>query len=300
MSRLLVLAVLLTAGCATPRPATSPAAAAEAPRPFRVEVSGHGPPVVLIPGLGSSGEVWEATVARYRERHECHVLTLAGFAGEPAVEGANLAAVRDALARYLRERHLERPVLVGHSLGGVIALALAAEEPSLVGAVVVVDSLPFLSAGYDPAATPESARPQAAQLRTQLSLLPLEQRRQMNLVTARRMVSDEALAQRVAGWTSRSSPEALGTFMYDVLTTDLRPQLARIQAPVHVLGAALGWPGRTPEAVTALYEGQYAAAPRHRVAVHPRARHFLMYEDPRWFFAELDAVLASPVAAAAR
>jgi N-formylmaleamate deformylase len=47
---------------------------------FRVQVSGYGQPMILIPGLASSGEIWNSTVDRYARTYECHVLTLAGFA----------------------------------------------------------------------------------------------------------------------------------------------------------------------------------------------------------------------------
>jgi N-formylmaleamate deformylase len=47
---------------------------------FKVEVYGKGAPLLLIPGLACSGEVWEATVDSLKDRYECHVLTLS----EPA------------------------------------------------------------------------------------------------------------------------------------------------------------------------------------------------------------------------
>ena len=62
--------------------ATAPATAGE--YPFAVKVTGTGQPMILIPGLACSGEVWDSTVAHFKDRCECHVLTLAGFAGQPA------------------------------------------------------------------------------------------------------------------------------------------------------------------------------------------------------------------------
>src|SRR5580765_3742730 len=96
-----------------------------APHSFQVEVSGHGRPMILIPGLSSSGDTWKTTVARYRDRYECHVLTLAGFAGVPPIDEPVMTAVRAELATYIRERRLDHPIIVGHSLGGSLAMALA-------------------------------------------------------------------------------------------------------------------------------------------------------------------------------
>jgi N-formylmaleamate deformylase len=56
------------------------------PRPaFAARVEGRGPAMILIPGFVSSGAVWDDVVAHYKTRFTCHVLTLAGFAGQPAV-----------------------------------------------------------------------------------------------------------------------------------------------------------------------------------------------------------------------
>src|SRR5690242_5501465 len=74
------------------------------PHSFRVAVSGRGRPMILIPGLASSGDTWTTTVARLRERYECHVLTLAGFAGVPPIPEPLFATVRSELAAYIRER----------------------------------------------------------------------------------------------------------------------------------------------------------------------------------------------------
>ena len=73
ISALAVLAVLASAPSAPP---TS----------FRVQVTGHGRPMILIPGMASSGDTWKSTVAHYESQYTCHVLTLAGFAGVPATD----------------------------------------------------------------------------------------------------------------------------------------------------------------------------------------------------------------------
>src|SRR5580704_4477500 len=107
---------------------------------FHVDVTGHGQPMILIPGFASSGKTWDSTVAHYKDHYECHVLTLAGFAGEPRIEAPFLETVRKDLAAYIRANKMNKPVIVGHSLGGFLALWLAEQEPNLVGPLVIVDS----------------------------------------------------------------------------------------------------------------------------------------------------------------
>ena len=148
MTRLTAPLFCLWLACASV--GSTPAAPAQ---PFSVRVTGHGPPMILIPGLSSPGEVWTGVVAHYQDRFECHVLTLAGFAGSSAIDRPLLPAVHDALARYIREKHLNRPVIVGHSLGGFTALWLASTNPDLVGPLVIVDSVPWLAGLSAPSIT---------------------------------------------------------------------------------------------------------------------------------------------------
>jgi pimeloyl-ACP methyl ester carboxylesterase len=101
--------------------------------PFQVKVTGQGPPMILVPGLSSSGETWDTTVEHYRDRFECHVLTVAGFTGVPRVAAPMLERVRDGIAEYIRQQHLDHPVIVGHSLGGFLALSVASKYPGAAG-----------------------------------------------------------------------------------------------------------------------------------------------------------------------
>jgi len=90
------------------------------PAPFSVKITGTGRPMILIPGLLSSGDVWSTTVDRYKDRYECHVLTLAGFAGQPAIDAPPQPrlkrlgdAPRESMTRQtVRQRFVERRILL--------------------------------------------------------------------------------------------------------------------------------------------------------------------------------------------
>src|SRR5437016_6014437 len=80
------------------------------PVAFSVRVSGHGRPIIFIPGLGCPGAVWDETVAHLGDDYQAHVLTLSGFAGRDAIDEPLSAAVRRDLTRYIRSRHLRDPI----------------------------------------------------------------------------------------------------------------------------------------------------------------------------------------------
>ena len=50
------------------------------------------------------------------------------------------------IAKFIKEERIEKPILVGHSMGGGLTLAIAAEFPELTGKIVIVDALPCLMA----------------------------------------------------------------------------------------------------------------------------------------------------------
>jgi pimeloyl-ACP methyl ester carboxylesterase len=271
--------------------------------PFQVKVTGHGQPMILIPGLSSSGEVWDTTVERYKGRYECHVLTVAGFAGVPRVPAPMLDRVRDGIAEYIQQKRLDRPVIVGHSLGGFLALSLASKYPALAGKLVIVDSYPFLAAVMDPGATPAKAKEMAAPMRDRIAGETQDEyeRYVKSGVGTRTMVTSESGFERIVAWGLASDRTAVGDAMYEMFAADLRDDLARIKSPALVLGSWIAYKEYTDRVRTqANLRGQYAKLAGVQVEVTDTARHFIMWDDPNWMFGLMDRFLGEPGAVPAR
>ena len=147
-----LLALFLIAFFASPAAAAA-AATPFAPTRFSVEIVGSGPDVILIPGLTASRDVWRGTVAAV-PGYRYHLIQVAGFAGAPAranARGPVVAPLAEEIARYIRSRGLKRPALVGHSMGGTLAMMVAARHPDIAGKVMVVVSItpwPEAMSGY--------------------------------------------------------------------------------------------------------------------------------------------------------
>jgi len=268
---------------------------AETPAPsFHVDIVGKGKPMILIPGFASSGHTWDSTVARYKDRYECHVLTLAGFAGEPRIEAPFLETVRKDLAAYIRKNKMDKPVIVGHSLGGFMALWLAETEPDLPGPMIIVDSLPFLAGVTNPGATADSVKPMAESMRKMFSGPPSEQSAKMAEASIKSMVTKPEDFEMIMGWSRKSDPIAEGNAMYDMMTTDLRADLGKIQSPVIVIGTWIAYKEyATREQVVANFRGQYAKLKDYQFVLSDNARHFVMLDDPKGFFEVTDGFLMS-------
>ena len=300
LSRTALAATLLTANPLA-HPAAAQTAPASATHPtFRVSVTGQGRPVLLIPGLNTPGAVWDATVARYRSQYQCHVVSLAGFGGVAAqapVPAHLLQDVRDQLLAYVKAQKLQQPIVIGHSLGGFLALWMAETDPTALGPLEIVDSLPFLPLVQNPAATAETMRAPAEQLRQRVAggHMPMAAQRQM----VAGMVTDTARMTQVARWGQASDPATTGQAMYDMYTTDLRPGLNRIQQPVVVLGTWVAYQqfGATKASTQAIFDGQYAGLPRYTLVMSEAGRHFVMYDDQPLLFAQTDALLKQPALA---
>jgi len=264
----LVLLWLVTAG---PRVA---AAEPFEPAAFRVEVSGTGRPIIFIPGVACPGSVWTDAVAHFTG-YQAHVITLAGFAGVPRIEepGISAATVRD-LARYIRDRKLDHPIIIGHSHGGFIAYWLAAEEPSLVGPVISVDMSPALDGGLEEATTLRdrwyrASDKQAASLLSGKFYSMTGQRKRMAKTL-------EAI--------KKTDRRALGDATYEMVMTDLRPRLPAITAPVLSIVANGGGQHRIKKRTRGI--------PDHRFIVVPTSAHFVWWDAPKPFFKAVDAFLA--------
>lgn len=290
MRLVLLLACLALAGC-------QPAAASGRVPSFHVEVTGQGRPLILIPGLASSGEVWNGAVKHLASRFECHVLTLAGFAGKPRIERPFLDTVRRDLSAYIRARGWkQKPVLVGHSLGGFLALWLAAEEPELAGPLVIADSLPFFAGTMPGIKTAEDARVQAEATHRMMAGQTREQyeRFQRSGMMLRTMVTSPDDLKRAIEWGVQSDPQAVADAMFELMTTDLRPRLSAIQSAALILGTWAGMKEYSTRAeVERVFAEQFAGLKGHRFVMAEEARHFLMLDAPQWFYQQVDAFLSA-------
>lgn len=282
----LLFFLLLAASVAVAAPPAHPS--------FTVQVVGKGRPVLLIPGLTCPGAVWAETVARYQSQYQCHVISLAGFGGVPAqqpVPAHLLQATRDQLLAYVQQQHLRRPLVIGHSLGGFLALWMAATDPTALGPLEILDSLPFLAAIQNPATTVESGRPAAEKQRQQMSQGRLSGALSRQMSAS--MATDTARITQLTRWSVASDAATVAQALYEMNTTDLRPDVARIQQPVLVLGTWAGYApyGATRAGVQAVFDQQYALLPHQTIELSAAGKHFIMYDDAQWFFAQTDAFL---------
>ena len=297
LRRLIFLALAAAAASTlTPPPAwAAKPAQAEAPAPsrFSVTVEGKGPDLILIPGLMSGREVWDDAVTGLGGKYRVHRLKLSGFAGEPGDgnrEGAIVDGVVDQLDAYIKAKGLKRPAIAGHSMGGLTAMLLAARHPESVGRVLVVDALPFYSLMFGPDSTAESVAPRAAAFRDSVVAMDEAAWKAGQARTAATLAKSERGRARVIADAEASDRPVAARTIYEVMTTDARPLLPKIEAPLTILYATNEYAGEAM--VGPLYRAAYAGAPRARLVQVPDSYHFIPYDQPERFRALLAEFLA--------
>jgi len=257
---------------------------------FKVNITGKGQPVILIPGYSCSGDVWKETVDHIKDRYECHVLTLAGFAGVPAIDSPILETVKIEIIKYVQQKKLQKPILIGHSLGSFMSLWVSSTAPDLFGKLICVDGMPFLSALSDPTANADSLK-KSPIYNTAAVVKNFESLPDSGFIdrTAKALawqVADTARARQIATWQFYSNRRTLGLALVELATTDLRQDIAKIKSPVLVLGSIYF----TKEKSYELIGQQFKNLPSAIIHVAD-SKHFIMYDQPQWFYNEIDTFL---------
>ncbi len=270
------------------------AQAAFASRRIVVQTRGSGPDLILIPGLASTAAVWDGTATRLASRYRLHLVSVRGFgdlAPQDNGQGAIMSGVAAEISRYIGARGLDRPSIIGHSMGGQLGLRLAADAPQRVGRLMTVDSSPFFAALISPQATSRDVEPIAQVAYQAIQFLGddvlMTRGREMGLELGG---ATDALFGTM-GWQG-GDRRTLAQSLYEVMTVDLRNRLPAITAPVTVV---YGWSPdeASPRSRTdTLFRGAYAGL--RRPATFERiegAEHMVMIDRPTQFIAAVNRFL---------
>jgi 3-oxoadipate enol-lactonase len=270
----LVLLVLAIAGT---RPVAPPAASLSG-------AFGEGTPIVLLHGLGSRPEDWLATARRLAPRHRVSMVDLPGHGDTEMPQPFSLDRATAALDRSLAQIPGGPVILVGHSLGGLIAAAEAIEHPGRVRGLVLVEA---------------ALRPQLPEpLREEwMGRLVREYRRVVRtayLDFGRDSAQGEALYRRVEAL----DPHMVRRWIRLAWTADLSGRARRLHMPVLVVLAERSWAPDEPwpEVAEALGLTGITRLTAVRIA---DCGHFVMLDQPDELATLIESFAANPAGAIA-
>lgn len=241
--------------------------------------------MVLVHGFACAPNVWFKVRKRLSERFELHLVTLPGCGGAPKVNAPVMPKMIDAISQYCSS--LDRPILIGHSIGGTLTLGVASQYPDAVKGAVVIDGLPYFATVFDVNATPDSMARRAEQSRDEIMNAPPP-------TPGTRTYFDEHIVDPAdAAYMNETTRPADRTTMahlrFESLTTDLRPEMPNIKVPVLAIAAGQPWL-KTAEDLAPIRQGsldRLGEIADLELQIAERARHFVMIDDPDWFLGKV-------------
>lgn len=251
-----------------------------------VTTVGTGPDIIFIPGLASHANVFAEVARRLSDKYRSHLVGVEGFAGTAAgsnTTGPVMGPVAEDIARYVSEAQLERPAVIGHSMGGAIGMMIAARHPKILGRLMIVDMIPFAGHFFaSPDATPETALPRADEIAAQVLSVPQGEITPLLRDMFSGMTRTDAARAQILDWLRSSDRQVVAQSFREVITTDLRPELPGITIPVTVLYVPLpGYPEHP------LMSRSYANLPQARLVEITDSNHFIMLDQPHRVIEEI-------------
>lgn len=118
---------------------------------LHAEKSGSGKPIVILHGMFGSVSNWGAAARWLADDYQVHRLDLRNHGKSPWSDEMTIPAMAADVRAYIEKNDLAPVILIGHSMGGKVAMRLALESPALVERLIVVDIAP---AAYPPGWAP--------------------------------------------------------------------------------------------------------------------------------------------------
>jgi pimeloyl-ACP methyl ester carboxylesterase len=287
LALILCVCAAATLNWSEPLHAAPSAAAEQKLSRITIRSVGQGSPVVLVPGLASPGSVFDGVAAKIGPNHRLVLVQVKGFAGsQPGTAPLDnlLPEAVDELAGWLAANHIEKPPVIGHSMGGLMAMMLAKKHPEAAGRLMIVDALPFYGMLFGPGVTPDAVRPVVEQMRARLVSgdKPAE--------VPPHMSNSEAGRAKILEWLKASDPRTVGEAFVEDATTDVRPDLPSLAGtPVTIL-YAVAKPENKAMA-EGLYREAYKSVPGARLVPVDNSEHFIMLDQPERFAEEVETFL---------
>lgn len=244
---------------------------------LQVATAGSGPPVVLLHGFASSVYTWKDVIRALAASHDVIALDFPGFGDSSIRRPADAAALPGVVLGVLDRLGIARASLVGNSLGGGIAVLVAAEHPARVERLVLIDSAGFnLEAGDRPwllrvVGSAAVARAlEGAPIRRRLVKVGLRQ-----VFHDDRLVTDERVDEYAAPMMRPGAVTAAAELLRTPIPGTIAARVGAVRAPTLVL-----W-GREDAWIPAAHAERFAAAiPGATVRVLDGCGHLPQEEKP--------------------
>lgn len=254
---------------------------------FEVQKKGQGKQaMIFIPGFACSGEVWNETITKFEKEYTCYSLTMAGFAGVKPQVNSSFKNWVISIADFIKDNKIEKPIIVGHSMGGSLALAIASDYPDLIDKIIVVDALPCLFALTNPNFESKENNDCSSSV-NQIIAMSDEQFYQMQKLSIPQLLADTTMQEKVVSWSVKSDRKTFAEMYCDFSNTDLREKIQNIKCPSLILLESYF------AYMKPAIEEQYKNLKTANLQYANKGLHFIMYDDKEWYFSQINNFLAT-------
>lgn len=224
---------------------------------------GAGPVLLFVHGWQGDRSIWDPIVERLRDRFRCVAADLRGFGASSSAPGPyTLEQYSEDLRALVKFLGLGRVVVIGHSMGGKVAVRFALDAPELVEALVLVAPVPLGPAGF--------SEKGVAYLRATAGNAPAAREWLTKTIMA---PAPADVLDRLCEIAARASHAAVAESLDSWVVTDLSRQAKGVSAPALVIGFEHDAPERVREKAAALL-------PNARFDELPDCAHYAVLEQP--------------------
>jgi pimeloyl-ACP methyl ester carboxylesterase len=255
---------------------------------IRVSKEGKGTPIIFLPGFTTPGSVWKETVKNLKGNYQAHLVSYAGFNGIAPIKMPWYESIKKETLQYIANEKLSDVIIVGHSMGGTLAVDIAAEIPGTVKKIVMVDALPCMRDLMMPGVSASKLSYESPYNQQMIKQTPEGFAKNARMMAEFMTMTKEKI-DTLVNWSIAADRE---TFVYgytDLLKLDLRDACANVKAKSLILGASFP----DEKTVTATFEKQYAKLTNRTLAIAPGSKHFIMFDQPQWFYDQVNSFLAN-------
>lgn len=253
-----------------------------------VQVSGSGAPVLYLPGFTNPGSVWKETVSNLKGTHEHHLISYAGFDGNAPIKMPWYLTIKKELVDYIEKKQLKNVIIIGHSMGGNLAIDIAAAIPNDIKSLILVDSIPCMRELMMPGVSVDQIQYDSP-YNNQMLTMNEDQFKQTATMMAQNMTNKKDKVDFLLNWILKADRK---TYVYgytDLLKLDLRTVLDKVTAETLIIGAAFP----TIEVAESNYNKQYATLSNKKIEMIADSKHFIMFDQPEVFYQKVNAFLGN-------
>ncbi len=227
----LVFVIVLTLAAVFSLSAIAQEQEPQGPRDPQQIVEGRGEnEMVLIHGLGGNADIWDECLPYLKGTFKVWTFELSGHGQTQPIVDPTIAKEADRLAEYLQEQGIVYPTLVGHAMGGMIALKYTIDHPADVSRLIVLDAAPMQLAGKE----------QKAAVGQELA----NNYDQFVYTRFLNMTPNKEVTDRIVATALRTDSATFISMLMSSFDFDVSEDLYSLPVPMLVVGSELMFPGK--------------------------------------------------------